>query len=289
MGYGGDTMEIDRLIEKTEDEKLLRRIRNLLLKKVLTKSNACFVLSVLLSCSIGNMTIELFKMASSAKIVDEVSSDEIEKQLTMLELMEEVPVVSTDEVQTEAIEDTSAATVSQEEVQEPKEPDNEEKKEAVLSEYNLTSEQFDVLASCVLAESKAECYQDAYAVINTMYNRTISNNWINYVNNIMEGQNGSSIYYQCICPGQFVVYQSKAYLEFLNQDRTALPGYQAIIDFLYTKNSMHDFLSFRSSSAKAPGRTQFVKGGNWYFNNLTSADRVETAPKESSVKVFAKK
>jgi hypothetical protein len=50
--------------------------------------------------------------------------------------------------------------------------------------------------------------------------------------------------------------------------------YNAIIDFLKTKNIMHNFLQFRSSSKTAPDIVQFVDGGNNYFDEILEHERL---------------
>ena len=158
--------------------------------------------------------------------------------------------------------------------------DLQEKEQIILEKYQLTKEQFDTITACVLAEAKSNSYEDTYAVINTIYNRTKSWTWKNYVDSIMGENTGSHLYYQCICPGQFVVYESGQYQKFLAIDKENSLQYQAIIDFLYTEEPMHQFLSFRSAENDTEERTQFVEDGNCYFNELTEEDRipVETTP-----------
>lgn len=151
---------------------------------------------------------------------------------------------------------------------------NEIKVEHILKKFNLTEEQFDTLVAIVLAEAKWDSYEDAYAVINTMYNRIISTSWINYVNYILGDETGTSLYYQSICPGQFIVYQNGNYLEFLGKDNTDRPGYKAIIDFLTTGEKMHDFLSFVAADCGKGEYTQFVEKGNCYSNKITEDNLV---------------
>jgi len=170
--------------------------------------------------------------------------------------------------------------------------DNEGKKRVILEKYNLTEEQFNIIASIVLSEAKANSYEDAYAVINTMYNRIRSKKWIGYTNSLLGENKGESLYYQAICPNQFVVYQDGIYQRFLNSDMTKQNGYQAIIDLLFEEKTMHDYLSFLSSAYQSPERTQFVENGNCYFQTLKESDTVKREEmitdneKKSKIKVL---
>lgn len=149
---------------------------------------------------------------------------------------------------------------------------NEEKVNYILKKYSLTKEQFKVLVAIVLSESEGNSYEDAYAVINTIYNRTHSKNWVRSVNGHFGKNNGYNLYYQAISPNQFTVYKSGSYKKHLNN--TTSIGYQAIIDFLYTEKIMHNYLSFRSHSIKVTGSECFSTKGNNYFNLIKEENRV---------------
>ena len=111
---------------------------------------------------------------------------------------------------------------------------NEEKINIICEKYNLTKDQFNVIVAVVLAEAESNSYEDAYAVINTIYNRSISSVWIYDVDNLQGSGLGTNIYNQVIQKGQFDVYwSSKSYLNFLDVLPEEQPGAQAVIDFLY--------------------------------------------------------
>ena len=156
-----------------------------------------------------------------------------------------------------------------------KEISNTDKITEILQNYNLTKEQFDVIVAVVLGEAAANSYDDAYAVINTIYNRTQSQTWINYVNQVMNCENGNNLYYQVICPSQFSVYIDNLYLDYMN--KTDLPGYQAVIDFLYNKEIKHNYLSFVSCNDSMKDKVQFVENGNLYYNELIDEDRLSNS------------
>ncbi len=141
----------------------------------------------------------------------------------------------------------------------------------ILKNYNLTKDEFNVLCAIVLSEA-ANTYDDAYAVINTIYNRTHAKNWVRSVDGKFGKGKGKNLYYQAISPGQFTVYSSGSYKRHLNDTKKV--GYTAILDFLYTEEIMHDYLSFRSHSIKVNGSESFSKNGNNYFNTLTEKNRV---------------
>ena len=142
----------------------------------------------------------------------------------------------------------------------------------ILKNYNLTKEQFNILCAIVLSEAEGNSYEDAYAVINTIYNRTHAKNWVRSVNNYFGSGNGTSLYYQAISPNQFTVYASGSYKRHLNETNSV--GYKAILDFLYSEQIMHNYLSFRSHSIKVSSSESFSKNGNNYFNQLKDESRI---------------
>jgi len=148
----------------------------------------------------------------------------------------------------------------------------EDKIDYILEQYNLTEYQFKVLCGVVLSEAQANSYEDAYAVINTIYNRTQSKSWVKFINNRYGKDRGKSLYYQVIAPSQFTVYQSGRYKK--NMNITTSPGYEAIIDFLYTEDLIHNYLSFRSHNIKIKNSESFSNKGNNYFNILKDENRI---------------
>lgn len=148
----------------------------------------------------------------------------------------------------------------------------EEKIAYILDKYNLSKEQFKVLCAIVLSEAETNSYEDAYAVINTIYNRTQSKNWVKTISNKFGKEKGKSLYYQAIAPNQFVVYQHGTYKKNLNNTKSV--GYNAIIDFLYEEKIMHNYLSFRSHNIKRKNSIAFSPRGNNYFNELTDGNRI---------------
>lgn len=157
--------------------------------------------------------------------------------------------------------------------EEIQELNNDEKIEIILNKFNLTESEFDILCAIAITEAKVDSYEDAYAVINTIYNRTITNIWIEEINKLYTEDVGKSLYYQAIHPNQFVVYQDGDYLKNLNVRNGN--AFQAIIDFLYTIELKHDYLSFRSADTELDfEHEQFVTNGNRYFNKIREEDRI---------------
>lgn len=148
----------------------------------------------------------------------------------------------------------------------------EEKIKFILDKYNLSEYEFKVLSAIVLSEAETNSYTDAYAVINTIYNRTHSKAWVRSINNRFGNGKGYSLYYQAIAPNQFVVYQHGSYRKNLNNTNSA--GYDAIIDFLYTEEVMHNYLSFRAHNIKRKDSVTFSERGNNYFNILTEENKI---------------
>lgn len=148
----------------------------------------------------------------------------------------------------------------------------DEKVKNILEKYNMTEQQFKVLCGIVLSEAEYNSYEDAYAVINTIYNRTHSKNWVRSIDNNFGKGKGTNLYYQAISPNQFTVYASGSYKKHMNDTNNL--GYDAIIDFLYTENTMHNYLSFRSHSIKINNSESFSKNGNNYFGEIKEENRI---------------
>lgn len=148
----------------------------------------------------------------------------------------------------------------------------EDKIKSILERYKLSREQFNILSAIVLSEADKNSYEDTYAVINTIYNRAHSKNWVKSVSNRFGNNKGENLYYQAISPNQFVVYEHGTYKNNLNN--TNCVGYDAIIDFLYTEEVMHNYLSFRANNVKVKNSETFSKNGNRYFNQLLDNNRI---------------
>jgi len=148
----------------------------------------------------------------------------------------------------------------------------DEKIKYILEKYELTKKQFKVLSAIVLTEAQSNSYEDAYAVINTIYNRTHSKNWVKSISNRYGKDKGTNLYYQAIAPRQFVVYEHGSYKRNLNNTKSV--GYDAIIDFLYSEEVMHNYLSFRSHNIKVKNSESFSNKGNNYFNPIKEKNRI---------------
>lgn len=154
----------------------------------------------------------------------------------------------------------------------PKEVSNEEKINVILNREGITREQFDEIVATAVGEAAPGSYEDAYAVINTFYNRTISKTWINEMIRATGEDKGRNLYEQITLINQSEVYTSGRYKEFLGTNDG--PVYQAVIDFLYTLDRKHDYLCFFASYGDIPDSVQFVPGGNWYYSLMLSEDMV---------------
>lgn len=152
---------------------------------------------------------------------------------------------------------------------------NEEKLAIILEMYNITEEQFNEIVATVIGEAAPDSYEDAYAVINVLYNRLRSYKWHNSVDNLRGPDGGYNIYYQLIQTGQFEIYYNGAYKLYLNEDMYYTPGYQAVIDMLYSQVVMHNYLNFTSKNGKREGKVQFVDGGNLYYSSLKEEDIID--------------
>ena len=148
----------------------------------------------------------------------------------------------------------------------------EDKLDEVLEKHGLTKNMYNVVASIVASESKSGSYNDAYAVINVIYNRTISKRWSNHVSNVFGNNAGNNIYYQAICPNQFTVYSSGSYTKYMNNIPENVN--EAMIDFLYSLDTMHNYLNFASSSYLGADAVSFDEGGNKYYNEIANDDKI---------------
>lgn len=147
-----------------------------------------------------------------------------------------------------------------------------DKLQVVLKKHGLDNNMYNVVSSIVASESKSGSYKDAYAVINVIYNRTISKRWNNHVSNVFGNNAGNNIYYQAIAPNQFTVYSSGSYMKYMNN--TPKNVKEAMIDFLYSLDTMHNYLSFRSGNYKGADAVSFDEGGNKYFNEIAYDDLI---------------
>ena len=155
---------------------------------------------------------------------------------------------------------------------EPVELSLDDKINIILEDYNLTLEEFDVLCAIAMTEAKTNSYEDTYAVINTIYNRISSKTWVVYISSLWGIDVGGSLYYQAITSGQFVVYENGRYV--MNLGIREGDSFQAVIDFLLTKEIKHNYLSFKTSDTDLDEYELFVIGGNKYHNPMLEEDRI---------------
>ena len=148
---------------------------------------------------------------------------------------------------------------------EEKELTNEEKIAYILEEYDLTMDQFNVIAAIILAEAQANNYDGAYDIVNALYNRTWSKRWVGYIEGLMNCDTGRNLYTQATALSQFEVYTNGGYLQFLNNS-SDLVGYQAVIDMLYSQESHHNFMSFYADPNEP--------NGTHFHDVLTDEDRI---------------
>ena len=178
----------------------------------------------------------------------------------------------------------------------------EEKIKFVCDKYGLTDFQFKVIASVVYNETFPNNYDDCYRVINTIYNRTKSKKWVDWISS-STGLNGASMYAQVIAPYQFDGCLSTSGYDYDELMNTVIydgtkpfeTTLDAIFDFLISEKSVHNFLSFKgiywevdeSEKIKAGyGITDWVNYtdlGNTYHNPLTESDLIDKNYKLVSV------
>jgi len=152
----------------------------------------------------------------------------------------------------------------------------------ILENYDLTAEEFNVVAAVIMAEALGNSYEDAFNVATLVRNRRNSIRYNTCPTITANFQalgvefNGQSLYHIVRAPLQFEVIPNGRYLEFLGV--TEGPKYQAVIDLFFNveiDGPVHNFLQFRSSCSAPGGRTQFTPGGNRFFDVLTQSDRMD--------------
>ncbi len=145
--------------------------------------------------------------------------------------------------------------------------------ESFLSIYNMTKEEFDVLAKVILSESlyntmeqeqPVDEYKESFAVTTTLLNRISSTRYKNAF--------GSNLYAQVTAPNQFYYYANGVYKEFDKIAIETLDGYRAILDCLYSflidpTKRMHSCCSFRNQK-NGDFSLQFTEHGSYYGQEL---------------------
>lgn len=133
--------------------------------------------------------------------------------------------------------------------------------EYIMNKYNWSYEKFSSLVSIALCEASSD-YIDGYWVVNTMYNRTITKNWV--------AAHGTDMYNQAIAPGQFVVFETSSYYSVLNNFEAQFtdPAFRGIIDFLVTNESLHNYLNFHANGVPDIGEELSCSRGNVYYNAI---------------------
>ncbi len=131
------------------------------------------------------------------------------------------------------------------EIIEPKNPylTNDEKLAIILKKYDVTAEQFDTIVATILAEATFGNYNEAYNIAGIFLNRIFSYTYSNQVEQYYGEGTGQNIYYHCIIPGNFQVYENGMYLKFYqNEEVKNYVGYQAIIDCFYSEEVPHNYV-----------------------------------------------
>ena len=151
----------------------------------------------------------------------------------------------------------------------------------ICDRYNITYDEFKIVSAIIMAEGN-HTYEEAYCVANTIYNRIHSISSINYVNAVFGMDVGKSLFYQAVCPNQFVVYQNGRYYEFYN----VLSGsvFRGIIDMLITEIPRHNYLQFLANETDVQGQ-MFTEKGNRYFTVLQENNRLNEKNDKSTLQM----
>ena len=137
---------------------------------------------------------------------------------------------------------------------------NDEKLAFVLNYYGVSHPEFLRVAAacCAEAVTTGNNYIDTYAVANTVFNRA---------NDAGYSRSGN-IYAQMVKPGQFEVFRRGMVDPLVG--RTDLIGYQAVLDALYSRITIHDFVNFCAPSSSKKGGAQFTSKGNVHRTTMNA-------------------
>ncbi len=155
----------------------------------------------------------------------------------------------------------------------------QEKLDYVLTKYNLSFEQFEIVVKTLLGEGGEYDYDECYKLANSVDNRIHSSKWVNSVSKWFNDGDGYSLYYQIICPGQYAVYLDGIYKKY--GDVFDYIGTFGIMDYLFKREPVTDDMSFYMGK----------NGGNVYHDPLTDNLRIDNPMilDEEEVKLVLKK
>ena len=151
----------------------------------------------------------------------------------------------------------------------------------ICDRYNITYDEFKIVSAIIMAEGN-RTYEEAYCVTNTIYNRIHSISSINYVNAVFGMNVGKSLFYQAVCPDQFVVYQNGRYYEFYSV--LSGPVFRGIIDMLISEIPRHNYLQFLANETDVQGQ-MFTEKGNRYFTVLQENNRLNEKNDKSTLQM----
>lgn len=153
----------------------------------------------------------------------------------------------------------------------------------ICKKYNLERYQFNTIASTVYHETWSNNYDDCYRVINTIYNRTKSKKWVNYISTLTgpDGKklDGNSMYAQVIAKSQFngcVDKTGSDFDELLSEviydgTKPFETTLAAIFNFLISEECVHSYLSFKGKDYPIDA-DKFTDYGNKYHELMQESD-----------------
>lgn len=139
---------------------------------------------------------------------------------------------------------------------------NEEKIDWILKKWDLTKEELRIIMATLVHEGGYN-YVEGYAVINNVYNRTISKLY-------SPKENQRNLYYQLTRAGQYNSYLKGSYKKYLNLTIEECPAMQAMVDFLYQDEEIkiiHHYLGFGAGQGK-----HFTSNGNGFRKEMSEDD-----------------
>ena len=201
--WGGINMSIDAIIDQINQKRELLKLKYFTIQKYLNIYSCSFLMAL----SLGS--IGLFEHIQSLK-----NEFRIELESTINHSLEE--------------KSTEILAISN--------PTTEQKVNLILQRDNLSEDMLDTIVSIILIKSETKNYDEAYQIIDSLYNRTQDARLIQKINSILGSNYGNNLYHQSIALDGFEIYSSGLYKQYLNENLKSSPTYQACVDFLYIKN-----------------------------------------------------
>jgi len=166
----------------------------------------------------------------------------------------------------------------------------EEKLSYIYRHYNVTPDQFNIVAATILHEGGPKNYNEGYSIASLYLNRMSSILWCRSAANYFEDT--QNIYNLTIMPNQFTSYlsgeyhqfydENGIYHEYLGSDNPEWT-YMGIVDCLYYGIPSHNYTEFRSAPEDNGAKWECLNGANWFTRIMPASDKIEEIETEATV------